>query len=62
MSIDEFQKTDFYKSQQVVLHKTKETHDVVSVDFEEALIATKFYDTLMWHRCENVTLIQNRQS
>jgi hypothetical protein len=60
MTIEEFNKTRFRVGMTMRLHKSDELKIIVSVDFEEALIAYLDNDfdneSISWVRCENVTI------
>ena len=60
MTIKEFNKTRFVVGMTMRLHKSDELKLIVSVDFEESLLAYLINDfddkNISWVRCENVTI------
>ena len=60
MTIEEFNNTRFGAGMTMRLHKSDELKLIVSVDFEEALLAYLINDfddeSISWVRCENVTI------
>ena len=60
MTIEEFNKTGF--TGKMKIKYKDEVHDLISVDFEEALFAYSLddgYESLCWVRCENVSIVGN---
>ena len=60
MTITQFNNTKFESGMIMRLHKDDELKLIVSVDFEEALIAYLINDfddeSITWVRCENATI------
>ena len=61
MTQDEFDSTRWGADMAALYHRDNETHDVVSVDFQEKLVGlegvTAGSDEPNWVRCENITLV-----
>jgi len=56
MTIDKFNNTKFHVGMKVI-YRDGETYDIVSIDFDEALIGVKGIHEIQWKRCENCEII-----